>query len=101
MENGIFTKKNINQFIKQYWGDIRDTNKLYELFLNEKPDMIFHLAAQPIVLKSYKNPLETLNTNINGTINVLDITKKLYPKVPLIIITSDKVYKNQKKHDLY
>ena len=45
--------------------------------------------------------METLNTNINGTINVLDITKKLFPKIPLIIITSDKVYKNQEKNTIF
>ena len=56
-ENGIFTKKNINQFIKQYWGDIRDAKKLDELFLKEKPDLIFHLAAQPIVFKKLQKSI--------------------------------------------
>ncbi len=96
-KNSIFTKKNINGFVKQYWNDIRDVNKVKEVFVKEKPDLVFHLAAQPIVLESYKNPFETLNININGTINVLDITKTLFPEIPLIIITSDKVYKNQDK----
>lgn len=97
-QDSIFTKKNINNYVKQYWSDIRDTDKIHEVFLKEKPDIIFHLAAQPIVLEGYKNPFETLNININGTINILDITKKLFPEIPLIIITSDKVYKNQDKN---
>ena len=63
-------------------------------FFKRKPDVIFHLAAQPIVIEGYKKPLETLKININGTINVCEIPKKkLFPKVPLIIITSDKVYR--------
>lgn len=97
-QDSIFTKKNINNYVKQYWSDIRDTDKIHEVFLKEKPDIIFHLAAQPIVLEGYQNPFETLNININGTINILDITKKLFPEIPLIIITSDKVYKNQDKN---
>lgn len=96
-ENSIFTKKNIKNFVKQYWCDIRNIKKIEEVFLKEKPNVIFHLAAQPIVIEGYKKPLETLNININGTINICEITKKLFPKIPLIIITSDKVYKNQNK----
>ena len=97
-KNSIFTNKNINDFVKQYWNDIRDTKKIYEVCLKEKPDVIFHLAAQPIVLDGYKKPFETLNININGTINILEATKKICPEVPLIIITSDKVYKNNNKN---
>ena len=60
-ENSIFTKKNIKNFVKQYWCDIRNIKKIEEVFLKEKPNVIFHLAAQPIVIEGYKKPLETLN----------------------------------------
>ena len=93
-KNSILTKKNINSFSRQYWGDIVSLNKINKLIANEEPDIIFHLAAQPLVLDSFKNPYSTMTTNINGTINILESVKNNCPEIPLIIITSDKVYKN-------
>ena len=62
-----------------------------------KPDIIFHLAAQAIIKKSYEVPLETWKTNLFGTINLLDSIKKQKKKCICVIITSDKCYKNQEK----
>ena len=99
-QRGIFDKKNIN-CIKQYWGDIRNYNNIKNVIKKETPDIIFHLAAQPIVLESYKNPYNTLTTNINGTINLLDTVFKNHNNIPLVIITSDKVYNNKNENKVF
>jgi CDP-glucose 4,6-dehydratase len=74
--------------------DIRNKEKLEKEILDFNPDFIFHLAAQPIVLKSVENPNETFDTNFNGTLNLLEIIRTNNLSVPIILITSDKVYKN-------
>ena len=75
-------------------GDIRDRDKLDKTFKNYKPDIVFHLAAQPIVRYSYDNPIETYETNVMGTLNVFEASKKHNVKA-IVNITSDKAYQNQ------
>ena len=87
-------KKLIN---KNYFCDIRNKKKLNEAITKINPDIIFHLAAQPLVKKSYIEPLETFETNINGTLNILEISKKIKSLKSIVIITSDKCYKNNEK----
>ena len=74
--------------------DITDLNKLEKNILKFKPDLIYHLAAQSLVKKSIRNPLETLKTNIIGTANILNSINKLNKKTTSVIITSDKCYQN-------
>ncbi len=90
-------KKKIN--VKSYFFNICETKKLEKVFLKEKPDYIFHLAAQSIVYKSIKNPKLTWETNLIGLLNILNATTKLNKECVAVIITSDKCYKNieQKK----
>lgn len=65
-------------------------------FVNEiEPDIVFHLAAQPLVSESYKDPLRTWNTNVIGTLNLLESLKQLSKKCAVVLITTDKVYKNK------
>ena len=75
-------------------GDIRDKVTLEKAILEAKPDFIFHLAAQSIVSTSYKEPLETISTNVVGTAVILDIIKDLDFECNCVIITSDKAYDN-------
>lgn len=90
-----YTTLNLKKKIKEYFIDIGDKKKqLEKIFIFEKPDFIFHLAAQPIVSESYKNPFQTWNTNTVGTLNILEALKKVKKKTYVIMITSDKVYKN-------
>ena len=96
-ENGIFSKKSISKVVNQSWIDILDYQKVQKLVKKIKPDFVFHLAAQPLVLESHVSPRETFLTNINGTVNILESIRKINPSIPLIIITSDKVYKNDEK----
>ena len=74
--------------------DITNLKILKKEIKRFKPDFIFHLAAQAIVKKSYENPIETFNTNLIGTINILEAIKDIKKETISIIITSDKSYKN-------
>lgn len=74
--------------------DIRNLKKLKIFIKKQQPDYIFHLAAQAIVKKSYDNPLNTWSTNTFGTINILECLKLIKKKCVVIIVTSDKSYKN-------
>lgn len=74
--------------------DIVDYKKLEKNFLEFKPDIIYHLAAQAFVKKSVIQPLETFRTNIIGTVNILNCINKLNKKTTSVIVTSDKCYEN-------
>jgi len=77
-------------------GDIRDREKLNNIFDIYKPEIIFHLAAQSLVRYSYSNPVETFETNLMGTINVLEACRKSETVRTIVNITSDKCYENRK-----
>ena len=90
-----FESIKIKNKIKNYNGDIRDINKLKKVIKDFKPEIVFHLAAQSLVRKSYKEPLLTFETNIMGTLNVLESIKESSCIKAAVIITSDKAYRNQ------
>lgn len=75
-------------------GDIRDYKKLQKAFQDAKPEFVFHLAAQPLVRESYKSPRETYETNVMGTVNVLECVRNSDTVKSVIIVTTDKVYHN-------
>ncbi len=75
-------------------GDIRDTKQLNKVFSAYKPDIVFHLAAQPLVRVSYENPVETYETNVIGTLKVFEACRKFSVK-SIVNITSDKAYDNK------
>jgi len=77
------------------WVDVCDTEKVQEILEANKPDFIFHLAAQPIVGASFANPLETWRTNTLGTVSLLEALRRSnLTEVSAVMITSDKVYRN-------
>ena len=80
--------------IDSYYQDINDFNKLSKILNKIKPDFIFHLAAQPLVRESYKNPIETWQTNVIGTANIINISQSLENLKGILVITSDKCYEN-------
>lgn len=84
----------LNLDIVSIIADIRDLNKLNQIFNEYKPDIIFHLAAQPLVRLSYENPIETYETNVIGTLKVLEACKRSKVKA-IVNITSDKAYENK------
>lgn len=75
-------------------GDIRDAARLSEALLSWQPDIVFHLAAQPIVSRSYADPLETISTNVMGAANVLEALRKLQRPCAAVIVATDKCYEN-------
>ena len=76
-------------------GDIRDLNHLESVFSQFRPEIVFHLAAQPLVLRSYSEPCLTYQTNIMGTVNLLEAIRQTDSVQVGLIITSDKVYENR------
>ncbi|MDD3324200.1 MAG: CDP-glucose 4,6-dehydratase [Sulfurospirillaceae bacterium] len=90
----MFEALGLEKKIKHYVADIRDLRKMTEIIAEEKPDFLFHLAAQAIVSTSYENPIETISSNVMGTANILEALRLLNPTCTAIIITSDKAYDN-------
>lgn len=84
----------IDDLVHSYICDIRDLNKMEKIFSEEKPEIVFHLAAQPIVLDSYTDPVYTYETNVMGTVNVLECIRKTPSVKSVVNITTDKVYQN-------
>lgn len=90
-----------NDKIKNVYADILNYKYLKKKLLNFDPHIIFHLAAQSLVSESFKEPLKTININTIGTLNVLDISRKINSLNALIVITSDKCYLNQESNKGY
>lgn len=82
-------------------ADIRDSEMLESYFTKHNPDIIFHLAAQPIVRLSYSKPVETYETNIIGTLKVLEAARKTLSVKAFVNVTTDKCYENKEKSDGY
>lgn len=74
--------------------DIRDRSKLENLVGEISPNFVFHLAAQPLVSVSYMEPIQTWNTNVIGTMNVLNAVWSSHASIPVVVVTSDKCYEN-------
>ena len=72
----LFQKTLLNNNCKNYYINILNQKKINSLIKKIKPDIIFHLAAQPFVIEGYKNPKKTYETNISGTLNILEAIKK-------------------------
>ena len=84
----------LSQKLKEYFFNIQDYKRLNKVVKKIKPDYIFHLAAQSLVSKSFKNPIATWQSNTFGTLSLLNSLSTLKKKVVVILITSDKSYKN-------
>lgn len=92
----LFDALNLQDKIyKNYFSDIRDFKKIKEIIETEKPEIIYHLAAQAIVRDSYDDPLGTYYSNTLGTANIMQAVKETDCVKSLIIITTDKVYENK------
>jgi len=100
-ENVVLDYLDSNKIINSCIADIREGERLKKELVEFQPDYIFHLAAQPLVRRSYKKPVETFEVNVLGTANLLEAMQKLDGKCTTIIITTDKVYENKEKNILY
>ena len=91
----LFELSGIKNEMTSYIADIRDLDKLKEVFEKEQPELVFHLAAQPIVRDSYKMPVYTYETNVMGTVNICECVRLFDCVKSFLNITTDKVYENQ------
>ena len=98
-KNSIFNQtKSFNLVKKNYYSNINDFKTLKQKLQTTKPHIVFHLAAQSLVTKSYEDPIKTFTTNIIGTLNLLEVVRKIKSVKSVVIITTDKVYKIKRKN---
>jgi CDP-glucose 4,6-dehydratase len=97
----IFQIIDLTSHIEDYRVDIRNIEEIEEIFLRFQPDFVFHLAAQSLVNTAFKNPKDTWEVNVIGTVNILECLRKLDKDITAIFITSDKCYKNVEKTQGY
>lgn len=90
----LFDILGISNDIHHTIGDIRDLEALEKAYTEANPDVVFHLAAQPIVRDSYKEPRYTYETNVMGTVNILECLRKHPGAISFLNVTTDKVYEN-------
>lgn len=100
-KNSSFHILKLNNRIQNVFADIRDKAKLKKILVTCRPNIIFHLAAQPLVKKSYEDPLNTIETNVNGTLNIVNCCRNIDSIKSIVIITSDKCYKNKENLNGY
>ena len=90
----MFEVLNLETKIQHFCADIRDFNSVLKLLRAVEPDFLFHLAAQPIVSRSYNNPIETFESNVMGTAHILEALRIINKKCTVVMISSDKCYEN-------
>lgn len=95
----VFALSGTEQNMDSIIGDIRDREKLFQVFKEVKPEIVFHLAAQPLVRESYKDPVGTYETNVMGTVNVLECVRQMGTVRSFLNVTTDKVYENKEQPD--
>ena len=110
-ERSMYRQLQLGELCTSITADIRDRDRLAGALSDAQPDVVFHLAAQPLVLASYDDPLGTLQTNVIGTANLLDVLRTMNRPCTVIVVTSDKCYENPTEsrreddclggHDLY
>ena len=91
----LFAVSGVSTEINSIIGDIRDYEKLKKAFDNFRPEIVFHLAAQPIVREGYRNPRSTYEINVMGTVNILECIRNSTYVRSFLNVTTDKVYKNK------
>jgi len=87
--------EHLNLDISSEIGNILDIENLEKIFVDFQPEIVFHMAAQPLVRLSYREPRETFETNVLGTVNVLDACRKTASVRVIVNVTSDKCYENK------
>ena len=94
-KNSFFNQVNLGKVVRHNLGDIRDLTSLNEVEKRFKPDILIHMAAQSLVIESYKDPINTFSTNIMGTVNILETIRMSKSIKTGVIITTDKCYENR------
>ncbi len=93
--DGVFSRSGIGQRMNDHRADIRDLDQVMAIFTAEQPEIVFHLAAQPLVLDSYRDPVGTFAINTQGTAHVLEAIRHTPSVRAAVMITTDKCYENR------
>lgn len=93
-EPNLFSALGLEKKMLSVEGDIREQEKLWKVIEETQPELVLHLAAQPIVRESYRNPVYTYETNVMGTVNILEGIRRTDSVRSFLNVTTDKVYKN-------
>lgn len=91
----LFEALRLEKRVRHFTGDIRDAAALAKIFRQTGPEIVFHLAAQPLVRPSYENPKETFEVNVMGTVNLLECVRKSDAVRAVVNVTTDKCYENE------
>jgi len=97
----LFSLAGIEEICESHFCDIRDDRSLGPLIKQVRPEIVFHLAAQPLVRTSYRDPVETFATNVLGTAHVLDALRGLESTRVVVVVTTDKVYRDKEPPSPY
>jgi CDP-glucose 4,6-dehydratase len=99
--DGPFVRADVSSLIRHETVDIRDAERMEEIARNFKPDVVFHLAAQALVRLSYVDPVESFDTNVRGTANILNALRLADHPCAVVVVTSDKCYENREENYAY
>ena len=88
----LYVEAEIDDFVTSYIGDIRDLDNLQKVIAIVQPEIVIHMAAQPLVRISYKLPVETYSVNVMGTVHLLEACRQIPSVRAIVIVTSDKVF---------
>lgn len=91
----LYEEADVDSIVNSLIADVRDADTLNNYVKQVQPDIIFHLAAQPIVRESFKDPVATIDTNVMGTANLLEAARKIDSVKAIVVVTSDKCYDNK------
>ena len=91
----LFTSLGLDTLIESKIGDVRSLDSIERTFRHFEPEIVFHLAAQSLVRRSYREPVETYSTNLIGTVNLLEAARKTGLSKAIVFVTTDKVYENE------
>lgn len=94
-EPSLYSQARIGELVHSIEGDIRDPKVVEAAVAEARPEVVFHLAAQPLVRLSYEQPVETFATNVQGTVHVLDACRRAADLKAIVCVTSDKCYENR------
>jgi len=94
-KKSLFEAASVAKGLRSEIGDVRNYNHILSTMKSIQPDIIFHLAAQPLVRRSYIDPIETYSTNVMGTVNLLEAARKVGTAKAVVNVTSDKCYENR------
>ncbi|MEJ7582555.1 MAG: CDP-glucose 4,6-dehydratase [Acidimicrobiales bacterium] len=91
----LFAEARVGEGIRSIIGDIRDRSRLDDQLRASTPEIVFHLAAQPLVRRSYRAPIDTYEINVMGTVHVLDAVRRIPSVRAVVVVTSDKCYEHR------